>query len=82
LLGLGRAGNGLGSTRRWFEARGYPSAPDITPKNAGVFVPGEFDGLVESLAEIGEGGGGFGFEVTLRDSRENPAEGGTEIACG
>jgi hypothetical protein len=68
--------------RRWFETRGHFSAPDISAKNVGVFVLGEPDGLVEGLAEIGEGGGDFGLEVTLRDSGENPAEGGVEIACG
>lgn len=68
---------------RWrFEACGYPSAPDISPKNIGVFIPGDLDGLVEGLTEIGEGGSDFGLYVPLRDSRENPAEGGAKIACG
>jgi hypothetical protein len=45
-------------------------------------VLGELDGLVHGLAEIGEGGGGFGLEVTLCDGRENAAHGGAEIAGG
>ena len=68
MLGWGWFGNGLGIRWRWFEACRYPSAPDISSKNVGVFVPGEFDGLVEGLTEIGEGRGGLGLEVTLRDS--------------
>jgi len=79
---LGRAENTLGRTWRRFEARGHPSAPDISSKDVGVFVRGDLDGLVQGLTEIGEGGGGFGLDVTLRDSGENPAEGGAEIACG
>ena len=80
--GRGRFGNGLGSRWRWFEASGYPSASDISPKNVGVFVLGELDGLVQGLAEISESGGGFGFEVPLGESGENPAEGGAEVARG
>ena len=34
------------------------------------------------MAEIGEGGGGFGFHMTLRDSGEEASEGGVEIAGG
>jgi hypothetical protein len=40
------------------------------------------DGLVQGLAEIGECSGGFGLEVALGDSGENPAQGGAEIDCG
>jgi hypothetical protein len=54
LLGWGWFRNGLGIKWRRFEARGDLSAPDISSKNVGVFVPGEFDGLVEGLTEIGE----------------------------
>jgi len=38
--------------------------------------------LDEGLAEIGEGGGGFGFYVALSDSGEEASEGGVEIAGG
>ena len=34
------------------------------------------------MAEIGEGGGGFGFDLTLGDSGEEASEGGVEIAGG
>lgn len=42
--------NGLRIARGWFEACGNPSAPDISPKNIGVFVPSEPDGLIQGLA--------------------------------
>jgi len=45
-------------------------------------VLGELDGLVHGLTEIGEGGGGFGLEVPLRDGGENAAQGDVEIAGG
>src|SRR5229473_785380 len=47
-----------------------------------VFVLGEVQGLDERLAEIGEGGGGFGLHLTLGDSGEEASEGGAEIASG
>ena len=47
-----------------------------------VFVLGEVQGLDERLAEIGEGGGGFGLHLTLGDSGEEASEGGAEIAGG
>ena len=68
MLGWGWFGNGLGIKWRRFEARGDLSAPVSSTEDVGVFVPGEFDGLVEGLTEIGEGRGGLGLEVTLRDS--------------
>jgi len=40
------------------------------------------DGLDHGLAKIGEGGGGFGLDVTLSNSGENAAKSGAEIACG
>jgi hypothetical protein len=80
----GRLGNGLGNRSRWrrFEAGGDLSAPDSAPEDVGVFVLGDLDGLVQGLSQIGEGGGGFGLEVTLRDSGEDTAQGGAEIAGG
>ena len=78
----GRLGRALGRRWRWFEARGDFSAPDLSSINVGVFVLGELDGLVHGLTEIGEGGGGFGLEVPLRDRGENAAQGDVEIAGG
>ena len=45
-------------------------APGIGAVGVDVFVLGEVQGLHEGLAEIGEGGGGFGFYLTLGDSGE------------
>ena len=57
-------------------------APGIGAVGVDVFVLGEGQGLDEGLAEIGEGGGGFGFQLALGDSGEEASEGGTEIARG
>ncbi len=43
---------------------------------------GELDGLIQSLAEIGEGGGGFGFDMAFGDGGEDAGQGGAEIAGG
>src|SRR5229473_4996718 len=57
-------------------------APGICAVGVDVFVLGEVQGLHEGLAEIGEGGGGFGFHLTLGDSGEEASECGAEIAGG
>jgi len=57
-------------------------APGIGAEGVDVFVLGEVQSLDERLAEIGEGGGGFGFDLTLGDSGEEVSEGGGEIAGG
>jgi hypothetical protein len=77
-------GNGLGSKSRGrrFEVGGDLSTPDSAPEDVGVFVLGDLDGLVQCLSQIGEGGGGFGLEVTLRDSGEDTAQGGAKVAGG
>jgi len=45
-------------------------------------VLGDVDGLQDGLAEIGEGGGGFGLDLALGYGGEETAQGGTEIARG
>ncbi len=57
-------------------------APGICAVGVDVFVLGEGQGLHEGLAEIGEGGGGLGFDLTLGDGGEEASEGGAEIAGG
>src|SRR6266852_9949330 len=57
-------------------------APGIGAVGVDVFVLGEGQGLHESLAEIGEGGGVFGLHLALGDSGEEASEGGAEIASG
>src|SRR5229473_8077316 len=57
-------------------------APVIRAEGVDVFALGEVQGLDEGLAEIGKGGGGFGFHLTLGDGGEEASEGGAEIAGG
>jgi hypothetical protein len=57
-------------------------APGIGVVGLDVFVLGEGQGLYEGLGEIGEGGGGFGFYMTLGDGGEEASESGAEIAGG
>ena len=64
------------------EGGGLPVTPGIGAKGVDVFVLGELDGLIQSLAEIGEGGGGFGFDVAFGDGREDAGQGRSEIAGG
>ncbi len=49
-------------------------APGIGAEGVDVFVLGEVQGLHEGLAEIREGGGGFGLHLTLGDSGERSLE--------
>src|SRR6266403_2692648 len=84
-----------GSVRRWGwlrilvllsagrgEGAGHPVTPGIGAEGVDVFVLGELDGLVQGLAEIGEGGGGFGFDVAFGDGGEDAGQGRSEIAGG
>src|SRR5260370_2455510 len=57
-------------------------APSVGVVGVDVFVLGEGQDLDEGLAEIGEGGGGFWFHLTLGDSGEEASEGGGEVAGG
>ena len=49
-------------------------APGVRAVGVDVLVLGEVQGLDESLAEIGEGGGGFGLDLALGDSGEEVSE--------
>ncbi len=78
--------------RLWFRAgfRGWwrlePGADDAAPgfgvEGVDVFVLGEVDRLQQSLAEIGESGGGPGLDLTLGDGGEQVAQSGAEVAGG
>ncbi len=57
-------------------------APGIRAVGVDVLVLGEVQGLDESLAEIGECGGGLGLDLALGDSGEEASQGGAEIAGG
>ena len=57
-------------------------APGIGAVGVDEFVLGDVQGLHEGLAEIGEGGGGFRFDLAEGDGGEEASESGTEIAGG
>jgi len=57
-------------------------APGVGAVGIDVFVLGDGQDLDQGLAEIGEGGGGFGLYVTLGDGGKEASEGGAEIAGG
>jgi len=57
-------------------------APAVVTKGVGVFVLGDVDGLHESLHEVGDGVGGFGFYIAADDGRDETCQGGAEIAGG
>ncbi len=48
-------------------------APGIRAEGVDVFVLGELDRLIEGLAEVGEGGGGFGLDFPIYGGGENAA---------
>lgn len=64
------------------EGGGHRVTPGIRAKGVDVFVLGELDGLIQSLAEIGEGGGSFRFDLAFGDSGEDAGQSGAEIASG
>jgi len=57
-------------------------APGVGVVGVDVFVLGDGEDLDEGLAEIGEGGGGFRFDLAEGDGGEEASEGGSEIAGG
>jgi hypothetical protein len=57
-------------------------APAVGAEGFDVFVLGEADGLQERLGEVGDGAGGFGFDVAANDGGDDAGEGGAEIAGG
>ena len=74
ILFLLSAGRGEGGT--------HHVTPGIRAEGVDVLVLGDLDGLNQGLAEVGEGGGGFGLEVTFGDGGEDAGQGGGEIAGG
>jgi len=57
-------------------------APGGGAEGVDVFVLGEFESLHEGLAEVGESGGGFGFDVALGYGGEEAGEGFGYVAGG
>jgi len=64
------------------EGGGHDVTPGIGAEGVDVFVLGELDGLIQSLAEIGEGGSGFGFDMAFGDGGEDAGQSGAEVARG
>jgi hypothetical protein len=57
-------------------------APGVGAEGVDVFVLGEVEGLDKGLAKVGEGRGGFGFDMALGDGDEEASQGGVEVARG
>jgi len=55
-------------------------APDIGAEGLTIFVLGEVDGLHESLHQIGDGVGGFGFYIAADNGGDEARQGSAEIA--
>ena len=64
------------------DGRAHFPAPGVRAEGVDKFVLGELDRLIEGLAEVGEGAGGFGFDFPLCDGGEKAAQSGGEIAGG
>ncbi len=57
-------------------------APAVRVEGVDVFVLGDVDGLQESLGQIGDGSGGFGFYIAADYGGDEACQGGGEIAGG
>src|SRR5713226_1873030 len=57
-------------------------APAVRAEGVDVFVLGDVDGLHESLGQISNGVGGFGFYIAADNGRDEACQGGAEIAGG
>src|SRR5690242_11026612 len=57
-------------------------APAVGAEGIDVFVLGEVDGLHESLDQISDGAGGFGFYIAAENGGDEACQGGAEIAGG
>ncbi len=57
-------------------------APGVGAESVDVFVLGEVDGLHESLRQVGDGMGGFGFYLAADNGGDEASQGGAEIAGG
>src|SRR6266852_3349888 len=56
--------------------------PAVRAECVDVFVLGDVDGLHESLDQVGDGVGGFGFYIAADNGRDEACQGGAEIAGG
>src|SRR6266478_2315004 len=56
--------------------------PAVRAESVDVFVLGDVDGLHESLDQVGDGVGGFGFYIAAHNGGDEACQGGAEIAGG
>src|SRR5229473_2649300 len=54
-------------------------APGVGAESVDVFVLGDVDGLRESLHQVGDGVGGFGFYIAAHNGGDEACQGGAEI---
>jgi hypothetical protein len=57
-------------------------APAVRAESVDVFVLGDMDGLKQSLGQVGDGAGGFGFYIAADNGGDEACQGGAEIAGG
>jgi len=57
-------------------------APAVRAEGVDVFLLGNVDGLHESLCQVGDGVGGFGFYIAADNGGDEARQGGAEIAGG
>src|SRR5216684_4335963 len=92
ILGLGGGGARRPAARRgggWeavvvvaFDGVADGFAPAVRAESVDVFVLGELDGLHESLGQVSDGVGGFGFYIAAENGGDETCQGGAEIAGG
>jgi hypothetical protein len=54
--------------------------PAVRAESVDVFVLGDVDGVHESLDQVGDGVGGFGFYIAADNSGDEARQGSAEIA--
>jgi len=57
-------------------------APAVVAEGVGVFLLGDVDGLKESLHQVSDGVGGFGFYIAADNGGDETCQGDAEIAGG
>jgi hypothetical protein len=64
------------SESRWVGGTGGVGWSKVCAEGVDVFVLGQVDGLEQDLRQVGQGGGGFGFDLALGYGGEEVAQGG------
>src|SRR5713101_5623344 len=86
-FGLGASGLGFGIGREAVVVVGLDGvadgfAPAVRAEGVDVFVLGDVDGLHESLDQVGDGVGGFGFYIAAHNGGDEACQGGAKITGG